>query len=313
MSTTSTRPSDKAAARRPATPPASRAWWRVRSLKGVGYTAPTAAIVVVLFLAPLVLVFWMSLNRWPLLGAPRVNAPDNYTRIPDNPLFLDAVRFTLKYTAIVTVMLLLVALGLALLVQERRRGVGFFRTTYLLPSGVGFAAAALLFYGFYSTEIGPIHGILRSLGLIEETFSFRGTPNSALFSTIALVIWRFAGFQMLILLTGLQSIPLELYEAARVDGASRWQAFRRITVPLLRPTLALLLVLSVSGSLLAFDQFFILTQGQPDNSTLTMVMVIYREAFFRFDLGAAAALSVVVLLVLVALNALQLRVLRRRD
>jgi multiple sugar transport system permease protein len=313
MSTTSTRPSDKAAPRRPATPPASRAWWRARSLKGVGYTAPTAAIVVVLFLAPLVLVFWMSLNRWPLLGAPRVNAPDNYTRIPDNPLFLDAVRFTLKYTAIVTVMLLLVALGLALLVQERRRGVGFWRTTYLLPSGIGFAAAALLFYGFYSTEIGPIHGILRSLGLIEETFSFRGTPNSALFSTIALVIWRFAGFQMLILLTGLQSIPLELYEAARVDGASRWQAFRRITVPLLRPTLALLLVLSVSGSLLAFDQFFILTQGQPDNSTLTMVMVIYREAFFRFDLGAAAALSVVVLLVLVALNALQLRVLRRRD
>jgi multiple sugar transport system permease protein len=84
-------------------------------------------------------------------------------------------------------------------------------------------------------------------------------------------------------------------------------------VPLLRPTLALLLVLSVSGSLLAFDQFFILTQGQPENSTLTMVMVSYREAFFRFDLGAAAALSVVVLLVLVTLNVLQLRVLRRRD
>jgi multiple sugar transport system permease protein len=286
---------------------------RSRSLKGIGYTAPTAAIVVVLFLAPLALVFWMSLNRWPLLGNPQVNAPDTYTRIPDNPLFLDAVRFTLKYTAIVTVLLLAVALGLALLAQERRRGVGFFRTTYLLPSGVGFAAAALLFYGLYSTEIGPLHGILQRLGLVEESFSFRGTPNAALFSTIALVIWRFAGFQMLILLTGLQAIPLELYEAARVDGATRWQLFRRVTVPLLRPTLALLLVLSVSGSLLAFDQFFILTQGQPDNSTLTMVMVIYREAFFRFDLGAAAALSVVVLLVLVTLNALQLRVLRRRD
>jgi multiple sugar transport system permease protein len=314
MSATSTRPPDTAPARRPGGLAGRRAaWWRSRSLKGVGYTAPTAAIVLVLFLTPLVLVFWMSLNRWPLLGAPRVNAPDNYTRIPDNPLFLDAVRFTLKYTVIVTVLLLAVALGLALLVQERRRGVGFFRTTYLLPSGVGFAAAALLFYGLYSTEIGPLHGILRGLGLVEESFSFRGTPNTALFSTIALVIWRFAGFQMLILLTGLQSIPLELYEAARVDGATRWQLFRRITVPLLRPTLALLLVLSVSGSLLAFDQFFILTQGQPDNSTLTMVMVIYREAFFRFDLGAAAALSVVVLLVLVALNALQLRVLRRRD
>ncbi len=293
--------------------PTRRSWWRSRSLKGIGYTTPTAVIVVVLFLAPLVLVFWMALNRWPLLGSPTLNAPDNYTQIPDNPLFVQAIRFTLKYTVIITIVLLLIALGLALLVQERRRGVGFLRTIYLLPSGVGFAAAALLFYGLYSSEIGPLDGILRSLHIIDKPFSFTGTPNAALFSTIALVIWRFAGFQMLILLVGLQSIPSELYEAARVDGATRWQTFRRVTLPLLRPTLALLLVVSVSGSLLAFDQFFILTQGQPDNSTLTMVMVIYREAFFRFNLGGAAALSVVVLLVLVALNALQLRILRRND
>ena len=312
MSAVSTRPA-RDATTLPADRPTRRSWSRSRSLKGIGYTAPTAVVVVVLFLAPLVLVFWMSLNRWPLLGSPTLNAPDNYARIPDNPLFFQAVRFTLKYTVVVTVLLLAVALGLAMLVQERRRGVGLLRTSYLLPSGVGFATAALLFYGLYSNEIGPLAGILRGLGLVHGAFSFSGTPNAALFSTIALVIWRFAGFQMLILLTGLQSIPLDLYEAARVDGASRWQAFRRITLPLLRPTLALLLVLSVSGSLLAFDQFFILTQGQPDNSTLTMVMVIYREAFFRFNLGSAAALSVVVLLVLVALNALQLRVLRRDD
>jgi multiple sugar transport system permease protein len=298
---------------RPAGQPARRPWWRSRGLKGVGYTAPTAVVVAVFFLAPLVLVFWMALNRWPLLGTPTLNAPDNYTQIPDNPLFLQAIKFTLKYTVIITVLLLLIALGLALLVQERRRGVGFFRTTFLLPSGVGFAAAALLFYGLYSNQIGPLDGILRSLHVIDKPFSFTGTPNAALFSTIALVIWRFAGFQMLILLVGLQSIPTDLYEAARVDGATRWQAFRRVTLPLLRPTLALLLVVSISGSLLAFDQFFILTQGQPDNSTLTVVMVIYREAFFRFNLGGAAALSVVVLLVLVALNVLQLRVLRRND
>ena len=300
------------AAGRPAPAPRA-AWWRSRSLKGIGYVAPTAVVVVVFFLVPLVLVGWMSLNRWPLLGAPTLNAPDNYTRIPDNPLFADAVRFTVKYTIIVTILLLVIALGLALLVQERRRGTGLYRMTYLLPAGVGFAAAALLFYGLYSTEIGPLDGILRAVGLVDEPVSWTGTPNAALFSTIALVIWRFAGFQMLILLTGLQSIPLELYEAARVDGASRLQAFWRITIPLLRPTLALLLVLSITGSLLAFDQFFILTQGQPDNSTITMVMVIYREAFFRFDLGAAAALSVVVLVALVALNTLQLRVLRRGD
>jgi multiple sugar transport system permease protein len=283
---------------------------RSRSLQGLGYATPTAVVVGVFFLLPLALVFWMSVNRWPLLGNPQINFPDNYTAIPDNRLFLDSVWFTLKYTAIVTVVLSLIALGLALLVQDRRPGVGFLRTAYFLPGAVGFAAAALLFYGFY-TGSGPLDSILMDLGIADEPVNWLGTPNAALFSTIALVIWRFAGFNMLILLTGLQAIPTEVYEAARSDGASRWQAFRYITLPLLRPTIALMLVLSITGSLLAFDQFFILTRGGPENSTVSMVIVIYREAFTRFDLGGAAALSVLLLAVLVALNALQLHVLGR--
>jgi multiple sugar transport system permease protein len=267
-------------------------------------------IVGVFFLLPLGLVVWMSVNRWRLLGSPTFNLPDNYTKIPDNQLFLDAVTFTLKYTAIVTVLLSAIALGLALLVQRSRPGVGFFRTAYFLPGAVGFAAASLLFYGFYSGA-GPLDAILQRVGITEEPVDWLGTPNAALFSTIAMVIWRFAGFNMLILLTGLQSIPTEIYEAARSDGATRWQMFRFITLPLLRPTVALMLVLSITGSLLAFDQFFILTRGGPDNSTVSMVMVIYREGFTRFDLGSAAAISVVLLVVLVALNVLQLRVVGR--
>jgi multiple sugar transport system permease protein len=140
-----------------------------------------------------------------------------------------------------------------------------------------------------------------------------GTPGRALFSTIVMVIWRFAGFNMLILLTGLAAIPTDVYEAARVDGARSWQTFRHITLPLLRPTIALMLVLSITGSLLAFDQFFILTRGGPDGSTVSMVMVVYREAFTQFDLGGAAALSVLLLIALVLLNAIQLRVIGRRD
>lgn len=285
---------------------------RSRSLKGMGYAAPTAVIVTVFFLVPLVLVFWMSVNRWPLLGTPTFNAPDNFTKIPDNQLFVDAIWFTLKYTVITTVILSAAAMGLALMVQGRRRGVGLFRTVFFLPGAIGFAAAALLFYGFYS-EGGPLDSLLQNLGIVDEPVGWLGTPNAALFSTIAMVVWRFAGFNMLILLTGLQSIPTDIYEAARVDGASRWQAFRHITLPLLRPTIALMLVLSITGSLLAFDQFFILTRGGPDNSTVSMVMVIYREAFTRFDLGSAAAISVVLLAVLVVLNTLQLRVLGRKE
>jgi multiple sugar transport system permease protein len=299
-------------ARRPGrAAPGRRPWWRTRGAVGWAYATPTAVVVGLLFLAPLALVVWMSLNHWPLLGHPRVNAPDNYTKITKDPLFVDAVWFTLKYTAIITVLLSTVAMSLALLVQERRRGVGFFRTAYFLPGAVGFAAAALLFYGFYSNDFGPLDTILRDLKITNEPVNWIGTPDMALFSTIALVIWRFAGFNMLILLTGLQAIPLEVYEAARVDGANRWRSFRHITLPLLRPTIALMLILSITGSLLAFDQFFILTNGGPDNSTTSVVMVVYRDAFFRFDLGGAAALSVVLLVALIALNALQLLVLRR--
>jgi multiple sugar transport system permease protein len=115
---------------------------------------------------------------------------------------------------------------------------------------------------------------------------------------------------MLILLVGLQEIPDDLYEAASLDGATWWQSFRHVTLPLLRPSLSLATILCVTGSLLAFDQFFILTKGAPNNSTVTVVQVIYREAFQRQNLGTAAALSLIVLLVLVIINALQLRFLR---
>ena len=285
-----------------------------RSLLGLGYAAPTAAVVAVFFLTPLVLVVWMSANHWPLLGNPALNFPSNYTDIAHNTLFTGAIWFTVKYTVIMTVVLFCVAFGLALLVQNKRRGVGFLRTAFFLPAAVGFATASLLFLGLLSNEIGPVNPLLQHLGIISHPVAWiTDSPNSALGSAVALVLWRFAGFNMLIILTGLQAIPTELYEAARMDGAGRVQIFRRITLPLMRPTVALVLILMITGSLLAFDQFYILTGGGPDNSTTSVVMVIVREAFIRFDLGSAAAISVVVLAVLVLLNVVQLSILRRRS
>jgi multiple sugar transport system permease protein len=263
---------------------------------------------------PLLLVVWMSLHRWPLLAPPTFNAPDNYTRIGENELVGSAVWFTLKYTLVMTVLLFGLAFGMALLVQRRRRGVGFLRTAFFLPMAVGFASASLLFLGFLSDEIGPVNGLLRTLGIVDGYVSWTsGSSTGALSSAVVLVLWRFAGFTMLILLTGLQAIPLEVYEAARIDGASRWQIFRRVTLPLMRSTITLVLTLMTTGSLLAFDQFWILTRGGPDNSTTSLVMVIYREAFIRLDLGSAAAISVALLAVLVVVNVVQLGVLRRRS
>jgi multiple sugar transport system permease protein len=290
------------------------AWWRSRALKGFGYAAPAALFVAVFFIVPMVLVGDMSASDWPLLAGRRgENFPDNYNSITANRLFWPAVGFTLKYTGIVVVILLALSLVLALLVQEARPGAGVFRTIYFLPATLGLASASLLFWGFYSPSIGPLDPILQRLGLTDEAVSWIGTPTMALMSTVVLIVWKFAGFFMLILLVGLQSISTDVYEAARIDGANRWQTFINITLPLLRPSLALVLILSVTGSLLAFDQFFILTKGGPDNSTVTVVQLIYREAFFRQDLGNAAAMSVVVLAVLLILNIAQFRLLRRNE
>jgi multiple sugar transport system permease protein len=270
---------------------------------GAVYAAPTAFVVGLFFLVPLGLVAWMSLHRWPLLGAPTLNAPENYAALSDDALLNTAAWFTLKYTVLVTVLLFALAFGLALLVQHAGRGVGLLRTAYFLPAAVGFASASLLFLGLLSAEIGPFGGLV----------SVSAGPGSALGSAVGLVLWRFAGFNMLILLTGLQAIPDEVYEAAKLDGASPWQQFRSITLPLMRTTIALVLTLMVTGSLLAFDQFWILTRGGPDNSTTSLVMVIYRKAFIELDLGSAAAVSVVLLVVLVVVSAVQLGVLRRRS
>ena len=289
-------------------------WRRTRRRIGMLYALPTALYVAVFFVVPLLLVVRMSAGNWTLLGGDRgLNFPKNFTAIGSNTLFWPAVAFTIEYTVIVTILLIGLGLGLALLVQESGRWSGFLRTSFLLPAAIGLATASLLFWGFYSPTIGPISPPLEKLGLIHEPIQFLGTSLSALLSTVFLIVWKYAGFYMLILLVGLQAIPSEVYEAAAIDGATRWQTLRRVTLPLLRPSLALALILCITGSLLAFDQFYILTKGAPDNTTVTVVQLIYREAFQRQNLGTAAALSIVVLAVLLVINAVQFRGLRSAD
>jgi multiple sugar transport system permease protein len=286
-------------------------FYRRRQWKGFAYTIPTLVFVTVLFVIPLLLAARMSLSKWGLLtGQGGLNFPRNFVTIWRNQLFWPSVIFTIEYTVIVTILLLGMGLGLALLVQAQTRWANILRTVFLLPVSLGLAAASLLAYGFYSPAIGPISPPLMALGVIDAPIQFLGTSLGALLSTTFLVVWKYAGFYMLVLVVGLQAIPDDLYEAAALDGATPRQTFRYVTLPLLRPSLALALILCVTGSLLAFDQFFILTKGAPDNTTVTVVQVIYREAFQRQNLGTAAALSIIVLAVLLALNALQFRFLR---
>jgi len=280
---------------------------RAQALRGWLYVAPTVVAVAALFVFPLLLVFRMSASKWPLLtGYQGTNLPADYDKAVHNRFFADSVIFTVKYTVLATVLLLTLGLGLALLVQESGRWRGLMRASFLVPSAMGLASASLLFYVLYSPLAGPFASNMQHHG-----WSFLGTPDGALWSTLFLIVWRYAGFYMLLMLVGLQSIPNDVFEAARMDGASRWDTFRRVTLPLLRPTLALTTVLCVTGSLLAFEQFYILTKGGPDNSTISVVQLIYIVAFQgQNDLGVAAAISVIALIALIIINVAQLRAFR---
>ena len=302
-----------------ALPTAKRSFGRRRSpsqrraLLGLAMASPALVLIIVFFLVPLVLTFWMSLHNWPLLGNPRFIGLDNYTRAIGDDNFRRALTFTLTYTAVITPVLLLLGLGLAVLVRRPVRGARFFQSVFFMPVCIGLASGSFLWLYLGQSQIGPLFDLLARAGLVDPDGNLYANGWTALGLVIAMVTWKVVGLQMLLLLSGLQSIPDEVVEAARIDGAGRWQQFLHITLPLLRPTLALVLVFSVAGSLLAFDQFYIMTGGGPSNSTITAVYQIYRISFNSFRLGYGAALSVLLMVILAAVSLVQMLLLRNTD
>lgn len=284
----------------------------VEAKRGWLYAIPDWLFIIVLFFVPIVLLVVMACSRWGLMGGNRgINFPDNFIKVFSHPLLGHAVLFTLEYTVLVTAFLLALGLGLALIVQESTKWNNMLRTCFLLPSATGLASASLLFYAMYSPQVGPVTKILSFFGLMDSNSSVLSTGQSALWATIIVIVWRFSGYYMLLMMIGLQSIPGDLYEAARMDGAGAWRIFRSVTLPLMRPTIVMCLVYCVTGSILAFDQFFIITRGGPNNSTLTVVQLIYSFAFeSKKDLGMAAALSLIVLVFLMIINSIQMRGMR---
>ncbi|MER9303148.1 sugar ABC transporter permease [Mesorhizobium sp. M0293] len=294
-------------------PTRKRAGASRRQWIGLLYVAPAVALVVVFFLIPLGMTAWMSLHNWPLMGEHSFIGFGNYVAILRDTRFWNALRFTAYYTVIVTIAIFVVAFPLALFVERPRPLTNLYRTMFFMPAVVGFASASLLWSWLLNVDSGLFSPAAYDLGLIDKKFNLLATFQPAFWSIIAMVVWKVAGFTMIILMAGLQSIPQDLQEAAVIDGAGPFARFRAITLPLMRRTLALALILSVAGSILAFDQFYIILRGGPRNQTLTAVYWIFNQSFVSFKLGYGAALSMVLLVVLVALSLVQLWLLRKPE
>jgi len=286
---------------------------RLREWRGLVFIAPAMLLVTLFFVLPVLFTFWMSLNRWPLLGSPSWIGFGNYVRMMQDARFISALSFTAYYTVIVTIAIFMVAFPLAFMVEKRRAFVSAYRTIIFLPVVVGLASASLLWVWLANIDGGFIAPFMQMIGLTKERLNLLATFDVAFATIIIMVVWKIAGFTMIILLTGLQSIPPELTEAARIDGARHWQQFKYITLPLMRRTLALALILSITGSVLSFDQFYIMTSGGPQNRMISIVYYIFNQSFVSFNLGYGAALSIVLLFILVFISIIQLKLLKVGD
>jgi multiple sugar transport system permease protein len=228
----------------------------------------------------------------------------NYVRLILNPDFWQVIGNTFYFTVVTVIPSLIIPLGLAVLLNKNIAMRGILRTTYFLPSIVSLVAAGLGFRWIFQTD-GPVNGFLNILGI--EPISWLGDTFWAMLVLIILSIWKQLGFNMVVFLAGLQTIPPSRYEAAELDGANSWQQFWYITLPGLRPTLVFVIVTTVIFTLRSFEQVYVMTGGGPLNSTNLLVFYIYQEAFAQFDFGYAAAAATVLLAITLILVYLQLR------
>ena len=277
------------------------------------YALPTLVFVVVFFIWPLLLVGQMSASDWKLLtGDQGINFPTNYGALNNNPLFWPAVEFTIRYTVIVTVLLIGLGLGLALLVQETQplgRAAAHRVPASRWPSGS--RRRRCCSGASTRTASGPSTRSSQDAGLIDEPILFFATHTNAFLSTVFMIVWKFVGLYMLILLVGLQAIPTELLRGGldrrRQPLADLPAHHAAAAAPVTRPGAD-----PVRDGLAAgVRPLLLLTKGGPDNSTVTIVQLIYQQAFVRQNLGTAAALSLVLLAALLILNLIWFRLLRR--
>jgi multiple sugar transport system permease protein len=285
---------------------------RRRKLTGLLYLAPAFVFVLAFTAYPLVQMGWLSLNNWTLITPPRFVGLDNFTRAFADEQFWVSLGYTLKYTLFITPILMVGGYLLALLVSPNSPLRRATRAIIFIPVVIGLGVSSLLWAWLFDPMFGLINRALLDLGLIDKPIIWLGTDTDlSTWAIIASVSWKVIGFGMILFVAAIQAIPSEINEATMVDGAGFWQRTRRVTLPLTRRTILLVTLVSVIGSLLAFDQFYIMTAGQPFNETATAVFFVYLNSFPYLKLGYGAALSLILAAIILLFTIVQLALTRR--
>ena len=289
---------------------------RTRHARLIGFLflLPALLFVAVFTLIPLLSMIWISFHNWSLIQPPKFVGGANFSRMVNDDQFWVSLLFSLKYTLLITPILMAGGYLLALLTSANTPLRRTTRTVIFIPVVIGLGASSLLWYWLFSPQHGFVNAILLDLGLVSEPVLWLGVDaDRSLWAIIGSVTWKVIGFGMILFIGAIHAIPREVDEASMVDGASAWQRLTRITLPLTMKTILLVTLISVIGSLLAFDQFYIMTAGQPQNLTATSVFYVYLNSFPYLKLGYGAALSLVLALIVLAVTVTQVILTRRSN
>jgi multiple sugar transport system permease protein len=284
---------------------------RSRAL-GLLYLAPALLFVAAFTAYPLIQMIWMSFHDWSLIEAKKWIGVANFVKAWNDRQFWISLGFTLKYTLYITPILMILGYLVALLVAPNTSLRRFTRGIVFVPVVIGLSVSSLLWYWLFNYHFGLVNRGLMDLGVIARPIVWFGEDaERALWAVIISIVWKVLGFGMLLFVAAIHAIPQEITEATMVDGASYWQRVRRITLPLTARTVLLVTLFSVIGSLLAFDQFFLMTAGQPFNQTASSMFWVYLNSFPYLKLGYGAALSLILAAIVLACTVVQIMLTRR--
>jgi len=280
-----------------------------------GFVAPALIALAVFFVVPVVSSLLLSLTDFDIyaladLSNLRWIGLENYARLLGNPLFWQAMKNTVLFAVIGVPLSIAASLGAALLLNARTvKWRPMWRVIFFAPFVTTLVATAVLWNYLLNTRYGVINWALTSLGL--PAVDWLGDPTTSIPAILLFVVWKTFGYNMLIFLAVLQTVPDELHEAARIDGAGPWSRFRHVTLPAIAPTLLLVSIISVAGFFQLFAEPYVMTQGGPAQSTVTVLYFMYEEGFKWWNLGSASAVAFVLFVCIFAVTMLQLAVSRR--
>ncbi len=290
----------------------SARWRRTmrRTVTAYLFLLPALVILGTFLIYPLFASVWYSFHEYNAVQPAEWIGLANYRELLDDEVFHQAFRNTLVYAAGVIPGCVILPLFMALLVNRPGRGIAFFRVAFYIPVITSIVVVGIVWKWMYF-EDGILNSILRALNLVSKPVPFLSDPDIAVYAIMAVTVWKASGYYMVLYLAGLQSLPRELDEAARLDGANRWQRLWDITIPLLRPMITLVAVISSIGAMKVFGEIYVMTSGGPADSTNTLVYYVYKQAFTFLRMGYASAVAVVLCLFLVVLSLINIKLSER--